>query len=104
MEKLVSQASINVLITFQATGIKLKLLNTLYHGGHCIVNAKMVEDSNLDSLCTVANSAQEIISAINQLMGKAITKEDMEKRKKVLQEMYDNNRNIQILSRHLQKA
>ena len=104
MEKLVSQAAINVLITFQATGIKLKLLNTLYHGGHCIVNDRMVEDSNLDSLCTVANNAQEIISAINRLMKEAITKEDMEKRKKVLQAMYDNNRNIQILSRHLQKA
>ena len=80
--------------------IKLKLLNTLHCGGHCIANGRMVEDSKLDSLCTIANNAQEIISAINLLKKKDITKEEVEKRKKTLEELYDNNKNIHILSKH----
>ena len=101
MQQLVHDAAANALITFQATGIKLKLLNTLCNGGHCIVNNKMVEGSGLDHLCTIANNADEIIAAVNNLKEKKITQAEIEKRHAVLLEQYDNNRNIQIISRHL---
>src|SRR5690606_8791039 len=42
MHELIAQAQLNVLYTFQATGIKLKLLNALYNGRWVIVNPLMV--------------------------------------------------------------
>ena len=40
---LIRHAHINILVTEQATGLKLKLLNTLFNGRFCLVNDKMVE-------------------------------------------------------------
>ena len=101
MTRLVSQATANVLITFQSTGIKLKLLNTLCNGGHCIANNKMIEGSRLEVLCIMADNAQEIATAINDVKIKRIGKEDIEKRKLVLRELYDNDKNILTLTKHL---
>lgn len=42
LQKLISRAHINLLITFQNTGIKHKLLNALSNGGYCIVNNEMI--------------------------------------------------------------
>ena len=53
---LIQNAQINILPTFQATGIKLKLLSALYTGRHCIVNSPMVANTGLESLCHVADS------------------------------------------------
>ena len=101
MSALIRHAAVNVLITFQATGIKLKLLSTLCNGGHCIVNSKMIEGSKLENLCTVADSAQEIISAIESIAKRRITREEIENRKQALLEIYDNDKNIRILTKYL---
>ncbi len=53
-------AQINVLPTFQATGIKLKLLMALYTGRHCIVNQPMVDNTGLEELCSIQNTAEEM--------------------------------------------
>ena len=69
MEALIKEAQINVLVTFQATGLKLKLLNTLYNGRWMLVNREMLAGTGLESLCEIAGSAgemkQEIISLFN---------------------------------------
>lgn len=104
MTLLIAGAAVNILTTFQTTGIKLKLLGTLYKGGHCIVNDKMIESTGLDSLCTIANSAQEIRDAAIQLLTRQISAEEIEHRRKVLLEKYDNDRNITILIAHLQDS
>lgn len=101
MTSLVNQATANVLITFQSTGIKLKLLNTLCNGGYCIANNRMLEGSRLEELCTIANNAQEIASAINRAKIKRIGKEEIERRKQILTELYDNDKNILTLTKHL---
>lgn len=101
MTQLITGAAVNILTTFQATGIKLKLLGTLYKGGYCIVNDKMIESTGLDTLCTIANNAEDMRNAIIQLSNKKISTEEIEERRKVLLEKYDNNRNITILTSHL---
>lgn len=101
MTQLITGAAVNILTTFQATGIKLKLLGTLYKGGYCIVNDKMIESTGLDTLCTIANNAQEIREAITRLSARQISTEEIAKRRKVLLEKYDNDRNIAILTAHL---
>lgn len=101
MTQLITGAAVNILTTFQATGIKLKLLGTLYKGGYCVVNDKMIESTGLDALCTIANSAGEMRNAIIQLSSKKINAEEIEDRRKVLLDKYNNNKNITILTSHL---
>jgi len=65
--ELLNEAHINVLPTFQKTGIKLKLINTLFNGRHCLVSPKMVEDTGLDKLCEIALNKAEFIQKIKWL-------------------------------------
>ena len=50
LDRLFENAHINVLPTFQNTGIKLKLLNTLYQGKFVIANDDMIDHTGLESL------------------------------------------------------
>lgn len=76
MNNLLYNAAVNILITFQPTGIKLKLLNTLCKSrGYCLVNSEMLQGNDLACFCKVANNAREMSSAIDFLMDKS--KEDI---------------------------
>ncbi|OFX47067.1 MAG: hypothetical protein A2046_11875 [Bacteroidetes bacterium GWA2_30_7] len=97
MNKLIENAQINLLFTFQDTGIKLKLLSSLFLGRHCLVNKIMVSNTELDDLCHIKDSPEEIIEAINSLMNVEITDELIDNRKNILNEFYSNKKNIQIL-------
>lgn len=83
--QLFEEAHINVLPTFQKTGIKLKLLNTLYQGKFVIANDYMVEDTGLESLCERANSKSEFLQATKTLLAQSFSKDILEKRKEILQ-------------------
>jgi hypothetical protein len=64
---LIGRAHINFLPTFQATGIKLKLVNALYNGRYCLVNQYMVQETGLESLCEVADTPELMIAAVKKL-------------------------------------
>lgn len=70
LAELFEKAHVNTLLTFQKTGIKLKLLNTLYQGKHIIVNSKMVEDTGLENVCELANTKEEILKKTEALFAK----------------------------------
>lgn len=97
MFNLIKNAQINILITFQATGLKLKLLNTLFNGRHCIVNDKMVTGTGLDKLCVIANTPEELKNSLKKYIDKKINEDELEKRKKILSENYSNKKNAGIL-------
>lgn len=90
MTELLENAQINFLYTNQATGLKLKLLNVLYHGRHCLVNSKMVEGTTLSEICQVEDSVDKQIILVKQLMEMPIGLEDKIKRIAVLSENYSN--------------
>lgn len=68
MQRLIAEAQVNVLTTEQPTGLKLKLLNALYNGRHCLVNGNMVAGTGLEGLCTVADGWAALRSALDRLM------------------------------------
>jgi len=70
IDYLIQNAQINVLPTFQATGIKLKLLSALFQGRHALVNSPMVEGTGLEDYCVIANSVQEMQDQVKRLMVK----------------------------------
>ncbi|ANW94791.1 hypothetical protein AXE80_00115 [Wenyingzhuangia fucanilytica] len=85
LEELLLKAKVNLLFTYQATGIKLKLLNALAKSRFVIVNDLMIDGSGLSDLCVVANSKQEVLHQINQLMNLSFTENDREMRKELMQ-------------------
>lgn len=90
MQDLIRNAHINLLITFQDTGIKLKLINALFLGRHCIVNHEMVLGTGFESLCHIHNSPEEIIEKINDLIHIPFTLTEVNKRKLILLKNVNN--------------
>lgn len=94
---LIHHAQVNISVTFQATGLKLKLLNTLYNGRFCLVNDKMLSGSALDELCIIANSPAEMKHAIRDIFKKSFALEGIEERKHKLGLLYNNGHNVEKL-------
>ena len=82
---LFQKAHINVLPTFQNTGIKLKLLNTLRQGRFVIANDYMVDKTGLESLCEKANTKAEYLIKTAELFQKDFKPSYREDREKLLQ-------------------
>ncbi len=80
MEKLIREAHINLLPTFQNTGIKLKLINSLFNGRFCLVNSMMVENTGLEKYCLITNEAAQTKQIITELMQKDFGFEEINKR------------------------
>lgn len=99
MFSLIRNAQANVLVTFQATGLKLKLLNTLYQGRFCIANPAMVTGTGLDSLCEMASSENALREKINQIFTKEFDFSEIEKRRTILSANYSNESNANKLVR-----
>ena len=84
LEQLFKKAQINTLFTFQKTGIKLKLLNTLHQGKHIISNTQMTEDTGLESLCELANTKKDILEKTSKLLEQKFSKTHVIARKEKL--------------------
>lgn len=97
MLQLIHDAQINLLITFQGTGLKLKLLNVLYAGRHVICNNQMISGTELAALCYIENVAETIIQRCRSLINKPLTDSDIAHRKEILS-TFDNEHLANILS------
>ena len=94
---LIRNAHVNILVTFQATGLKLKLLNTLYNGRHCLVNPPMLNGTGLDELCCIASEAHGLRSALEKLQHQPFSHQDAENRLEILSQNFSNSRNADKL-------
>ena len=95
MQDIIAKAQINILPSFNNTGVKLKLLNALYSGRHCIVNKAGVEGSGLESLCSMAEDADDFITAINYLYKISFEEAEKDKRTELLAELNNNKKNAE---------
>lgn len=92
LQDLIRNAQINILVTAQSTGLKLKLLNALFNGRYCVVNEKMVEGLDINDLCIVANTADEMKTVVADLMTKPFVEEQVEIRKSRMDAFYNPSR------------
>jgi hypothetical protein len=90
MNELIRNAHIILMHTFQPTGIKLKLLTTLFSGRHIICNATMVENTGAEHLCHIANSTGEWINQIERLIDKPFTLTEIAQRNDLLHDQFNN--------------
>ncbi|HXB12924.1 MAG TPA: glycosyltransferase [Bacteroidia bacterium] len=98
LRDLISNAHINILPTFQATGIKLKLINSLFSGRFCLVNPQMVEGIGVEELCVIANDATSMKANVTELFQKDFPAEEITKRKNLLEKRYSNIKNAAHLA------
>ncbi len=84
LSNLLEQAHINVLPTFQKTGIKLKLLNTLFNSRFTIANNEMIEDTGLEPLCLLANTKTEFKQAVIKLIDALYTDKEINEKRDIL--------------------
>jgi hypothetical protein len=97
MDELIQKAQINILVSFQSAGIKLKLINALFRGRFCIVNEWMVAGTGLAKLCYVRNSAAAMRQTIEALMNAPFESGSMEERKAYLETEFSNEKNAEKL-------
>ena len=67
MNNLLVNAQACVLPTFQATGLKLKLLISLFSSRFVVANNLMVDNTGLETLCEKANTAAEFMAKIDEI-------------------------------------
>ena len=101
LQDLIAKAQVNILPSFNCTGIKLKLLNALYNGRHCLVNKDMVEGTGLELVCHIADGAEAMRTKVVDLYTRPIRPEEVEKRKEVLAGIYDKQKNVEQLLRSI---
>ena len=92
--ELFHRAHINVLFSFQQSGIKLKLINALFQGRYTIANSNITEGTGLEELCHIANDKNEIRSTILKLIDLDFSDEEIAKRKRILVD-FSNKKNAQ---------
>jgi hypothetical protein len=100
MQQLIADAHVHVLPTFQSTGIRLKLLNTLFAGRFVITNTEMVRATGLHDLCRVTDDANEMRRRILEAFDQEFTQGDIVERRAGLVQ-FDNSGNARALCRLL---
>jgi hypothetical protein len=93
MEALIKNAQINILVTFQATGLKLKLLNTLYNGRWMLVNREMLAGTGLESLCEIAADQAEMKKKVIELFNTEFDHSQLLARSELLQKRFSDEAN-----------
>ncbi|MEO6037654.1 MAG: glycosyltransferase, partial [Saprospiraceae bacterium] len=97
MHDLIAKAHINLLVSFQVSGIKLKLLNALFQGRFCVVNDEMVSGTGLARLCYVRNSGPAIRQTIEALINAPFEPGRIEERRALLESEFSNEANARKL-------
>lgn len=88
LDLLLRTARIHLMLAFQPTGIKLKLINAIVRGnGHILANHDMLYGHSLGRFCIRVDKTQDIIDNISNLINNELEDDCMEKRKLYIQKM-----------------
>lgn len=85
LDTLLEEAHIHPLVSFQNTGIKLRLLNILSKGKHVITNNAIIEETGLEKCVHIANKTEDFYQKITQLSNTDFTQKDISLRNESLQ-------------------
>ena len=97
MISLIQEAHVNIMVTFQPTGLKLKLLNALFCGRFCLVNPHMVAGTSLNELCHLASDPVGFKEKISFLFNQDFEEALIKQRALVLMKHYSNQNNCKLL-------
>jgi hypothetical protein len=92
MESLIKNAHVNILLSFQSAGMKLKLLNALFKGRFCVVNDFMVKNTGLEDLCLVGKTAKDFQKILSEVFQEEFARKEILERKERLEVDFSNQR------------
>ncbi len=98
MDDLIKKAQINILPSFNKTGVKLKILHALTNGRHCLVNNNAVKGTGLSQYCHIANDSTQFKDLILQLFQKSFNDEEVYKRNEIVEVLYNNTVNAELIN------
>jgi len=93
MDSLIQYAHINLLITNQQAGVKLKLIHALENGKFVIINSKMDDAGIFKDMCFVKDDADDIIRKIEDLIRQDYTDAIAAERNEKFASLFDNKKN-----------
>jgi len=96
---LFADAHINVMLSFQESGTKLKVINSLFKSRFCLINKNMVDDEKVLSLCVIAETKQDFINKIIDLKDKPYKQIDM--KKQVLMDVLNDINNAKLIEQKI---
>lgn len=97
LDALIKDAHINVLPSFNTTGVKLKLLHALFYGRFCITNNQGINGSGINTSVYTAEAAEDFRNTIITLFEKPFEEEQITERQSI-KELYNNQTNALKLS------
>lgn len=97
LNDLVSSARLNCLPTFQATGIKLKLIKALTIGNLVLANDAMLNGTELQAYCMIANSIEEWKEKIAEAFSQNVDILSIQERRIEVLKRFDNSANAKHL-------
>lgn len=92
MESLIKNAHVNILLSFQSAGMKLKLLNALFKGRFCVVNDFMVRNTGLEELCLIGKTAEDFQEILSDIFQKQFSQKEILERKERLEIDFSNQK------------
>jgi hypothetical protein len=93
LDDLIENAHICLAFAKNPSGVKLKLINSLFKSRFVICNINAVNGSDLESICIISENENNLLSTVNQLMLKSFNEADIQSRKLLLNEKYSNVKN-----------
>jgi hypothetical protein len=99
LHQLIREAQVHLLVTFQATGLKLKLLNTLFRGRHVLVNPAMLKGTGLDDLCHCAEGSEKLRNKLVELFDMDFDEGMLRKRQTILESRFSDAQNALVIKK-----
>lgn len=93
MQRLIAEAQVNIIPSFNATGIKLKLVNALFNGRHCVVNEATVAGTGLQDACVIAKDEKKFVEKVSACFQLPFSQHHLQTRQQVLNTLFDNDAN-----------
>lgn len=101
MRALLQQAHICLAVAKNPSGVKLKLINSLFATRFVISNEYALTGSGLNELCYVPQTSEEFTETIEHLMQQPFDATQIQQRKTILEEKYNNLVNTSRLINHI---
>lgn len=102
MDEIIRQAHIVLIPGRQITGMKLKLVQSLYRARHVLLSRNIAQSALLKD-CPVADAATEWQRQVLYLMEQPLSQTDVAKRRILLKDRYNDDENIQRLLSFIQQ-
>ncbi len=97
MHELIRNSHIIILHSFQKTGVKIKLIDSLYLGRFVIANNIVLHGTGMESICERADEPNDLIKKTQELLEKTFDRNMISIRKNVLSK-FSNRQNAEMIN------